>query len=67
MYFPRLERTTGRLIGLRMLAKQTRRFQLRRASQHDARWLQQMLDRESSRFGTGVGLASDGSLTLRWT
>jgi poly-gamma-glutamate synthesis protein (capsule biosynthesis protein) len=64
MYFPLLDTKTGRLTGLRMTPMQMRRFQLRRASQDDARWLQQTLNRESSRFGVGVSLASDGTLTL---
>jgi hypothetical protein len=65
MYFPRLD-ATGRLLELRMLAMQMRRFQLCRATEQDTRWLAGSLDRASSPLGASVSLANDGSLLLDW-
>jgi poly-gamma-glutamate synthesis protein (capsule biosynthesis protein) len=66
MYFPRLDRASGRLLALEMVPMQIRRFQLRRAAAADARWLAETLDRESAQFGCGVELSAEGTLILRW-
>jgi poly-gamma-glutamate capsule biosynthesis protein CapA/YwtB (metallophosphatase superfamily) len=65
MYFVTLD-PAGRLQRLDMVPMQIRRFRLNRAAPGDARWLQEVLDREGRRLGTGVGPAKDGSLVLRW-
>jgi poly-gamma-glutamate synthesis protein (capsule biosynthesis protein) len=67
MYFPRLDRASGRLVSLEMVPLQIRRFRLRRVSTADARWLAETLDRESARLGCGVGLSAEETLILRWT
>jgi poly-gamma-glutamate capsule biosynthesis protein CapA/YwtB (metallophosphatase superfamily) len=54
MYLPRLEVATGRLIALRPVPFQIRRFQLHRASRKDAAWLREVLDRESARFAARI-------------
>jgi poly-gamma-glutamate synthesis protein (capsule biosynthesis protein) len=66
MYFPRLDRASGRLLALEMVPMQIRRFRLHRAGAKDARWLAKTLDRESARFGCGVELSKEDTLTLRW-
>jgi poly-gamma-glutamate synthesis protein (capsule biosynthesis protein) len=66
MYFPRLDRESGRLVSLEMVPMQVRRFRLRRAPAGDGRWLAATLDRESGRLGCGVELSPDGTLLLRW-
>jgi poly-gamma-glutamate synthesis protein (capsule biosynthesis protein) len=66
MYFPRLDRASGRLLSLEMVPMQIRRFRLRRASTADARWLAETLDHESARFGCGVELSAEDMLILRW-
>jgi poly-gamma-glutamate synthesis protein (capsule biosynthesis protein) len=66
MYLPTLEAGTGRLVCLEMTATQLKRFQVRRASDADARWLRQMLDREGRRLGTRSELLRDGRIELKW-
>ncbi len=65
LYFIRLDPTVSALVDLRLVPRQVRRFQLRRASGTDARWVQQMLHREGARFGTTVFLNPDNSLSVR--
>jgi poly-gamma-glutamate capsule biosynthesis protein CapA/YwtB (metallophosphatase superfamily) len=64
MYFPTLESGTGRLTRLRMIPLQIFRFSLRRASMADTAWLKQVINRESSQFGTRVRLEDDGHLEV---
>lgn len=66
MYFVRLELASGRLVSVRMVPMQMRRFQLQRASGADARWLAETLNREGKLLGTGIELAGDATLNLRW-
>ena len=66
MYFVRMDAASGRLVGLRMMPLQMRRFQLHRATLRDARWLEGTLTNEGRRFGTRVESAADGALLLRW-
>jgi poly-gamma-glutamate capsule biosynthesis protein CapA/YwtB (metallophosphatase superfamily) len=63
MYFPTFDARTGRLTRLRMVPLQIFRFSLRRASAADALWLREVLNRESSHFGTRVKL-EDGQLEI---
>jgi poly-gamma-glutamate synthesis protein (capsule biosynthesis protein) len=65
MYFVTLD-PTGHLRRLEMVPMQIRRFRLQRATPADARWLGEAIDREGRGLGTGVRLAEDGSLLLRW-
>jgi poly-gamma-glutamate synthesis protein (capsule biosynthesis protein) len=57
---------SGKLTRLDLLPYRIRRFRLERAAREDARWLRDTLDREGRALGTGVELAPDGSLTVRW-
>jgi poly-gamma-glutamate synthesis protein (capsule biosynthesis protein) len=66
MYFPALNAVSGELVGLHMTAMQMRRFRTCRASEADARWLCETLDREGSRFGTRAELRADGRIELRF-
>ncbi|MFW6117681.1 MAG: CapA family protein, partial [Thermoproteota archaeon] len=66
MYFANLEPSTGELTHLRMVPTQVKRFRVNRGSRDDAVWLRDMLNRESSRFGTQARLNEDGTLTLEW-
>lgn len=65
MYFPTLDRGSGRLVGLEMAAMRMRRFSARRASADDARWLCETLDRESRPFGAGAERGAEGRIALR--
>ncbi|MHB1214528.1 MAG: CapA family protein [Thiobacillus sp.] len=65
MYFLAMDPASGTLSRLRMVPMQMRRFRLNRASAKDTRWLREVLDRESRRFGSRVEAGADGSLVLR--
>lgn len=66
MYLPSIHVPTGDLASLDIVPFQIRNFRLHRASQDDARWLCDVLNREGSAFGTGVvTLGPDGTLALR--
>lgn len=66
MYFVSMDPETGKLVRLQMVPMQIRNFRLNRASEADARWLGDVLNREGRRFGTRVELNEDHSLTLQW-
>ncbi len=66
MYFARLSASTGKLALLWMAPMQIRNFRLNRASQADARWLGEVLNREGKKFGTRVNLEENGVLKLPW-
>jgi poly-gamma-glutamate synthesis protein (capsule biosynthesis protein) len=66
MYFLELDPASGRLLRLRMMPMQMRRFRLSRASAEDTRWLRGVLDREGERLGSRVEAGPDGGLELRW-
>ncbi|UCE89084.1 MAG: CapA family protein [Pseudomonadota bacterium] len=66
MYFPALERSSGELVSLRMVPMQTRNFRSGRATPADAAWLHQVIDRQVRRFGAGVDLQDDHTMTLNW-
>ncbi len=67
MYFADLNPATGKLIGLRMIPTQVRRFRVKLASQADTLWLEALLNREGKRFHTGVSKSVDDRLSLHWT
>ncbi len=56
----------GNLAALEIVPLQVRNFRLVRPSTQDIRWMQQILDRESRKFGANVALSLDGRLTLSW-
>ena len=66
MYFPTLEKKTGKLLSLKMIPMQIEKFQLNNASKEDAEWLQERLDRESEKLGGGVRFDGEGVLWLEW-
>ena len=66
MYLPSIARSTGQLVDFRLFPFQIRKFRLNRASERDAAWLRATLSRESTRFGVGVQLSEDDSLSVTW-
>lgn len=66
LYFVSLSAADGRLLDLRMRPMRIRRLRLERAAPEDARWLRDVLDRESRRLGAGVEMDDEGGLVLRW-
>lgn len=66
MYFPTIERSTGKLISLRMTPTQIKQFQIKRASSSDAMWLKETLNREGKPLGTQTRLTKKHTLSLQW-
>lgn len=66
MYFPTLEVSTGRLVGLDMVPMQMRRFQLCHADEAGVDWLRDTLSGISHGFGSSVEIRHPGVLSLRW-
>lgn len=66
LYLLQVEPPDGRLLAARVVPVQARQFRLNRASDTDANWLGDLLNRLGAPFGTHVQLEGDGSMTLRW-
>ncbi|MBI4446319.1 MAG: CapA family protein [Acidobacteria bacterium] len=66
MYFARLEPGVGRLVGLRMVPLQSKRFQLHCVSATEARWLMDLLNDLGADFKTRALLQEDHSFLLDW-
>ncbi len=64
MYFVEMEPASGKLVSMRMKPTRMRNFRLRRASNADAEWLCDTLNREGYRLGSRVELDKDNSLIL---
>jgi poly-gamma-glutamate synthesis protein (capsule biosynthesis protein) len=66
MYFPKVDPLSGKLLQMRMIPMQIKRFQTVYATKSDSQWLMDVLNREGGKLGTGVKLHKDGSLGLIW-
>ncbi len=66
MYIVHIAPNSGNLIGMQMVPFQIQHFRLNRAKREDALWLQNTLNREGQKFGTGVVINDDGTLNLQW-
>ncbi len=66
MYFVKMDPSTGGLVELEMVPTQIRRFQVNRASTDGALWLAKALNREGTKFGTGVVMKENNVLKLVW-
>jgi poly-gamma-glutamate capsule biosynthesis protein CapA/YwtB (metallophosphatase superfamily) len=66
IYLVELDLDSGELMTARLFPMQMRRFQLRRASVGDAKWLCNLLNELGKPFATQAQLGEDGSLTLDW-
>jgi poly-gamma-glutamate synthesis protein (capsule biosynthesis protein) len=66
LYRATLRVADGTLRRLIMVPFRIRRFRLGRASERDAGWLREAMDREAGRFGAHVSMTSDGQLELDW-
>jgi poly-gamma-glutamate synthesis protein (capsule biosynthesis protein) len=67
MYFADVDPHARRLVALRMVPTQIRRFRVNRASAIDSQWLEELLNREGKRFGTRVRRSAENILTLEST
>ncbi|MFW5821869.1 MAG: CapA family protein [Tangfeifania sp.] len=66
MYFPEFEPETGKLKALKMIPMEISRLRLNYAKDADAKWLQQVLHRESRKLGAGIRPDIDNTLWLEW-
>jgi poly-gamma-glutamate capsule biosynthesis protein CapA/YwtB (metallophosphatase superfamily) len=66
MYFVGLDPSTGKLVHLQMTPMQIKHFRANRASNADALWLRDILNREGKKLGTRVDVSQEHTLTLRW-
>jgi len=66
MYFADIDPQTGKLVKLLMTPTQIRKLRINRAGAQDAAWLEDLLNREGRRFGTGVRLNPEHRLELEW-
>lgn len=65
MYFPRLDPGTGDLAALEMIPVQIHKFSLHRASKEDAKWLGEVVERESTGISQGIRVSMrNGHLEL---
>ena len=66
MYFPALDPVSGRLRHFDMTPTRLKNLCVNRASQKEAQWLAQVLNREGKPLGTHVTLDESNQLTLHW-
>jgi poly-gamma-glutamate capsule biosynthesis protein CapA/YwtB (metallophosphatase superfamily) len=66
MYFATFDPADANLVDFEVVPLQIRRLQLIRPSREDVDWIRTILDRESARYGAGLGLRSAGRLALNW-
>ena len=66
MYFPTFDTATGKLANVALTSVRIRNFRVNRAREADARWLEDLLNREGRELGTRVEGQRDGTLALRW-
>ncbi len=66
MYFVTMEPSSGRLVRLHLVPTRIKQFKINKASSREARWLQDVLNRESREFGIQVAVDPDNSFTVGW-
>jgi poly-gamma-glutamate synthesis protein (capsule biosynthesis protein) len=66
MYLVTMDASARALVRLEMTPLQIKRFRLNRVSREDARWLREVLDRESAKLGTNLELDTHNNLSLSW-
>ena len=64
VYLPEVDARTGHLTGLEMVPLQMRQFSLHHASDQDARWLADTLQREAAALNTGLQRRDDNVMVL---
>lgn len=66
MYFPQVNGETGELNALKMVPMEIKNFRLNKATEEDAQWMENVLDREGQKLGTSVRREDDNTLWLEW-
>jgi poly-gamma-glutamate capsule biosynthesis protein CapA/YwtB (metallophosphatase superfamily) len=66
MYFVSIDAATKQLARLEMTPMRLRHLRVNRASESEAEWLHQVLNKEGQKFATAVAFGQDHRLQLRW-
>lgn len=66
MYFPSLDSASGRLLRLDMTPTRLKNLRINHASQKEAQWLVDVLNREGKPLGTHVTVDENNRLALHW-
>lgn len=66
MYFATIDPTTGKLLNLKMVPMQVKKFKLNCATSEDVKWLQNVLKRECKKYGTQIEIKENSNLALKW-
>jgi poly-gamma-glutamate synthesis protein (capsule biosynthesis protein) len=66
MYLVQVDPRDGRLVEVRLVPLQSRRFRLTRVTSEDAKWMCDLLNNPGAPAGTRVELESDHRMTVRW-
>ena len=66
MYLVKVDAQQGRLVEVRLVPMQSRRFRLNRVSRADAQWLCKLLNELGAPFATQAQLSDDNNIALRW-
>jgi poly-gamma-glutamate capsule biosynthesis protein CapA/YwtB (metallophosphatase superfamily) len=66
MFLVKIDPQQNRLVEVRLIPMQIRRFRLNRASAADARWLCDLINRLGAPSGTQARLEADNSMTIVW-
>ncbi|MGK7916105.1 MAG: CapA family protein [Prochloraceae cyanobacterium] len=64
MYFATRDSSSGKLVNLKMIPTQIKKFRLRLAPTADLLWMRELLNREGTRFATQVQWDRNKTLTL---
>lgn len=66
MFFPSIDMESGSLTDLRLVPMHLKKMQLEKTSIQDARWLKNILNRESEKWGTHFELTPNQLSQLNW-
>jgi poly-gamma-glutamate synthesis protein (capsule biosynthesis protein) len=66
MYFVDVRTLNGKLLNLRMVPMQIKKYRLNYASKEDAEWLTDIMNSECEKFKTHFELREDNTLSFRW-
>lgn len=66
MYFPVIDPEDGKLLDMRLYPMQIKNIKLNRASEADAKWLMERLNKEGMKLGTKFILEQDKSISMAW-
>jgi poly-gamma-glutamate synthesis protein (capsule biosynthesis protein) len=66
MYFVTLNALTGELVHFQLVPTQIKQFHVNHATQTDAKWLADMLNREGQELNTQVRLNDDKTMNVHW-